>query len=65
MLNSMLAIALRFNLEGLLCIGGLVLLVTWAVSSNKVARRCSRCGEVNRQVAVFCAQCGTPLPNNR
>ena len=62
-LTSMLAIAMRFNLGGLLCIGGIVALVLLATSSGKVARRCSRCSEVNREAAVFCAQCGTRLPN--
>ena len=56
-----LALATAIRMDGLLCIGVIVVIVLLATSSNKVARRCSRCGEVNREAAVYCAQCGNRL----
>ena len=38
-----------------------VVIVLLATSSNKIARRCSRCGEINREAAIFCAQGGNRL----
>lgn len=56
-----LATATTIRMDGLLCIGVIVVIVVLATSSNKIARRCSRCGEVNREAAVYCAQCGNRL----
>ena len=61
MFELAVATATAIRLDGLLCIGVIVLIVVLATSSNKIARRCSRCGEVNREAAVFCAQCGNRL----
>lgn len=56
-----LTLATATQWDGLLCIGVIVVIVVLATSSNKSARRCSRCGEVNREAAVYCAQCGNHL----
>ena len=56
------AIALYFGLDGLLCIGVVVLIAVLATTTHRAARRCPRCREINREAAVFCAQCGTRLP---
>ena len=61
MFELALATATAIRLDGLVCIGVIVVIVVLATSSNKIARRCSRCGEVNREAAIFCAQCGNRL----
>ena len=61
MFELALATATAIRMDGLLCIGVVVIMVVLATSSNKVARRCRRCGEVNREAAVYCAQCGSHL----
>jgi rRNA maturation endonuclease Nob1 len=33
-----------------------------ALTARRPARRCPRCHEVNREQAIFCAQCGSRLP---
>ena len=55
------ASAFRFDIEGLVCIGVVVAIAVLATSFRKTARRCPRCSEVNREAAVFCAQCGKRL----
>ncbi len=62
MLTAILAALLRFNLEGLACIAMVVVIVLLATSTRRMARRCPRCSEVNREPAIFCAQCGARLP---
>jgi len=37
-------------------------IVFLATSSRRPSRRCTRCREINREQAVYCAQCGTRLP---
>lgn len=61
MLESTLAAALRFDLDGLICVGVVAVIVFLATSTRRSAKRCHRCREINRQAAVFCAQCGTRL----
>ncbi len=61
MFELALATATAIRLDGLLCIGVIIVIVVLATSSNKIARRCSRCGEVNREAAIYCAQCGNHL----
>lgn len=50
------------NVEGLVCVAVVVAIVLLATSVRRCSRRCSKCQEINREVAVFCAQCGTRLP---
>lgn len=63
MFTSAIAAALRFDLDGLVCIGVVVIIVFLATSTRRSARRCPRCQEINREAAIFCAQCGMRLPN--
>jgi len=56
------AIAQRFDIEALLWIGGVIVIVLMVTTSRRTCRRCSRCREMNREAAVFCAQCGQRLP---
>ena len=44
------------------CVAFVVVLVVLATSTRRSARRCSRCHEINRPHANFCAQCGAKLP---
>ncbi len=53
--------AFRFDIDGLVCIGIVVAIAVLATSFRKAARRCPRCSEVNREAAIFCAQCGKRL----
>ncbi|UCC31290.1 MAG: zinc-ribbon domain-containing protein [Phycisphaerales bacterium] len=57
-----MGIGLRFDYDGLVCIGVVAIIVFLATSSRRSARRCPRCQEINREAAVYCAQCGTRLP---
>lgn len=36
--------------------------VAWAAGSRRSARACPRCREQNREAAIYCAQCGSKLP---
>ncbi len=63
MIAVQLAMGLRFDYDGLLCVGIMAVIVFLATSTRRSTRRCPRCKEINREVASFCAQCGTPLPN--
>ncbi len=47
--------------SGLICIGLVAVIVFLATSTRRSAKRCPRCREVNREQAVYCAQCGTRL----
>ncbi|MHC4698868.1 MAG: zinc-ribbon domain-containing protein [Planctomycetota bacterium] len=58
---SVAPLGLRFDRDGLVCIGLVALIVFLATSTRRSARRCPRCREVNREQARFCAQCGAPL----
>lgn len=55
-------IAQRFDIEALLLMGGVIVIVLMVTSSRRPCRRCPKCREVNREVAIFCAQCGQRLP---
>jgi hypothetical protein len=48
--------------ENLLAVGIVAVIVFLATSSRRPSRRCARCREINREQAVYCAQCGTRLP---
>jgi rRNA maturation endonuclease Nob1 len=59
--NMALANGLRIGF-GALVLGVLVVVVLILFSSFRgTSKRCSRCKEVNRPPAIFCAQCGTRL----
>ena len=51
-----------FGLDGLVCVAVVMIIVFLATSTHRSARRCPRCHEVNREPAVYCAQCGARLP---
>ena len=54
---------LAFRLTGLE-IGVIVVVVLfalWVASARKPGRRCKRCQELNREHALYCAQCGEKL----
>ncbi len=51
-----------FDFTALVCIGVVVAIVMAATSAGRTSRRCPRCREINREPAVFCAQCGARLP---
>lgn len=65
MIASASAIAFRFDYEGLVCVGVVAVIVFLAMSTRRSARRCPRCQEINREAAVYCAQCGARLPGKR
>jgi hypothetical protein len=48
--------------DGLVCIAVVMVIVFLATSTRRSARRCPRCHEINREPAIFCAQCGARLP---
>ncbi len=55
------AIAFHFGDRGFLCVALVAVIVFLATATRRSARRCPRCKEVNREGAVYCAQCGTHL----
>lgn len=48
--------------EGIVCIAAVVVLVSVLAATRRPARQCPRCGEINREAALYCAQCGLRLP---
>ena len=62
MIGTALAMCLWFEYDGLICVGVVALIVFLATSTRRSAKRCPRCREINREAAVFCAQCGERLP---
>ena len=63
MVTSALALGLWFDSDGMVCVGIVAVMVFLATSTRRTAGRCHRCQEVNREAAVYCAQCGTRLRN--
>ena len=61
MMAVMPMLGFRFGNDGLVCVALVAVIVFLATSARRTARRCPRCKEVNREVAIFCAQCGTRL----
>jgi hypothetical protein len=51
-----------FDLDRLFVIAAVVAVVVIASLQRRPSRQCPRCREVNREAAVFCAQCGERLP---
>jgi hypothetical protein len=42
---------------------GVVGIIAFLMTAGRRARRaCKNCGEVNREEAIYCAQCGARLP---
>ncbi len=62
MLASALGAALCFDDGHILVVGLVAVIVFLATSTRRSARRCPRCQEVNRERALYCAQCGARLP---
>ena len=48
--------------ENLLAVAIVAVVVFFATASRQPSRRCTRCREINREQAVYCAQCGMRLP---
>ena len=47
--------------ENLLAVAIVAVVVYFATFSRRTSHRCTRCREINREQAVYCAQCGTRL----
>jgi zinc-ribbon domain len=47
--------------RGVLLLVGVGLIVFLATSVKRPQNSCPKCGEINREQATFCAQCGTRL----
>ena len=58
---AVLANAFRFQFDGWVCIGIVIVLAATAASTRRTSRRCPRCQEINRNAAQYCAQCGQRL----
>ena len=58
-------LAIHLSRRELLIVGVVVAVVMWATSARKPGRRCKRCQELNRDRAVYCAQCGEKLQKNK
>ncbi len=50
------------RLFALAVVAAVVAVTTSAI--RRPPRRCLRCREINREQAVYCAQCGTKLPEH-
>ncbi|RME41623.1 MAG: zinc ribbon domain-containing protein [Planctomycetota bacterium] len=61
-MNDLLGVLVNLDRDGLLCVALVAVIVFLATSTRRSARRCPRCHEINRDVAVYCAQCGAKLP---
>jgi len=62
---SVLAVAAMFRFDDahLFAIAVVAAVVAITVSAiRRPPRRCTRCREINREQAIYCAQCGTKLP---
>jgi len=58
-LTPLLAVHLSNREIGIVAV--VVVLVLWVTSARKPGRRCTRCQELNRDHAQYCAQCGGKL----
>lgn len=61
LLATFLAFGEFVNRNRLWILGAVVLIVFFALSGRRPHRRCPKCGELNRNRANFCAQCGERL----
>lgn len=53
---------LRSDLDGIIFVAVAMVVAIALFGSRRPAGRCPRCGEQNREPALFCAQCGLRLP---
>ena len=60
-LGEMVTIGWHLGNDGFICVALVAVIVFLATSTRRTARRCPRCKEVNREAAIFCAQCGQRL----
>ena len=65
MLGCLITSVLASRDNGFVCIALVAIIVFLGTSSRRSAHGCRRCKEINREAAVFCAQCGTKLRNKR
>lgn len=61
MIGTILTLGWHFGEDNLACVVLVAVIVFLGTSTRRTARRCPRCKEVNRDGAIFCAQCGTRL----
>ncbi len=61
MIGAWWIVAFHFGDRGFVCVVLVAVIVFLATSTRRSARRCRRCKEVNRDGAVYCAQCGANL----
>ncbi len=58
-------LAVQLSNREIAIIAVVAVVVMWATSARKPGRRCPRCQELNRDYAVYCAQCGEKLVKNK
>lgn len=61
MIETILAAALRFDERHLLAAAVVAVIAVVVTSARRPSRRCKHCRQLNREHAVFCAQCGQRL----
>lgn len=61
MLTILSILALHLSNREILLVAIVIAFVLWVTSARKPGRRCSRCQELNRDHADYCAQCGQKL----
>ena len=59
--GALLAAVLAARDNAFVCIALVAVIVFLATSTRRSAHRCPRCKEINREAAIYCAQCGTRL----
>lgn len=52
----------RFDVDDLVFVAIAVFAVFAIFGARRIPGRCPRCGENNREAALFCSQCGLRLP---
>ncbi len=58
-------LALQLSNREIAIVAVVAAVVMWATAARKPGRRCKRCQELNRDHAVYCAQCGEKLSKNK
>ncbi len=59
--GALLSVVLAARDNAFVCIALVAIIVFLATSTRRSAHRCPRCKEINREAAIYCAQCGTRL----
>ncbi|MCH8147954.1 MAG: hypothetical protein IH987_08160 [Planctomycetes bacterium] len=59
--GALLSALLAVRDNAFVCIALVAVVVFLATSTRRSAHRCPRCKEINREAAIYCAQCGTRL----